>query len=100
MRRSTGSSDGCRHSGFFAALAAAQKRIQHLADNGAGPDDGHLHHDVVKVLGPQARQARHLRAAFHLKHADGVGFLQRFVDLRVILRQMREVDFFAIGDRE
>ena len=65
---------------LFAALPAAQKRVQHFADDGAGPDDGHLHHDVVETLGPQARQARHLRAAFHLKQSDGVGFLQRLIN--------------------
>src|SRR5271166_4673600 len=75
----------------LAALSAAQKWVQHLADNWSGPDDGHLHHDVVEALGAQARQTGHLRAAFHLKEADGVGVLQRLVDQRVVLWEMREV---------
>ena len=82
---------------FFAALAAAQKWVQHFTDDGAGADDGYLHHDVVEALGAQARQAGHLGAAFHLEQADGVGFLQCAVNLRVILRKMREVHFFVIG---
>ena len=84
---------------FFAALPAAQIRIQHLAHDRAGPDDGHLHHDVVETLRPEARQAGHLRAAFHLKQPDGVGVLQRVVDQRIVLRQMRQVDLFAIVSR-
>jgi hypothetical protein len=51
--------------------------MHHLADNRAGPDDRHLHHDVVEILRPQPRQAGHLRAALHLEHADGIGALQR-----------------------
>ena len=81
---------------FFASLAALQKWIHHLADDGAGADDRDLHHDVVKLLRTQARQARHLRAAFHLKQAHGVGLLQRGIDRRVILRKMRQVDFLVI----
>ena len=78
--------------GLLAALAPAQIGIQHLTDNRSGPDDGDLHHDVVKALGPEARQAGHLRAAFHLEQPDGVGFLERGVDQRVVLRQVREIN--------
>ena len=70
----------------FTALAAPQKWIQHLADNRARPDDSDLHHDVVKALWLEAWKTRHLRAAFHLKQTDGVGFLQGLVDQRVVLR--------------
>ena len=80
----------------FAPLAALQKRIHHLADDRAGADDRHLHHDVVKLFRTQARQARHLRAAFHLEQADGVGLLQRGIYRRIVLRKMRQVDFFVI----
>ena len=31
---------------------------------------------------------RHLRAALHLEHADGVGALQRVIDRRIVLRQI------------
>ncbi len=70
--------------------------MQHLSDNRTRPNNRHLHHDVVKLCGAQAGQKRHLRAALHLEHADGVGLLQRGVDLRVARRQMRQVDFFAV----
>ena len=70
--------------------------IHHLADDGAGADDGDLHHDVVETLGAQARKARHLRAAFDLEHADGVGLLQGGIDLRIVGGKMRQVDFFVI----
>ena len=81
----------------FPALPPVQIRMHHLADDRAGPDDGHLHHDVVKSPRLHARQARHLRAALHLKHADGVGVLQRAVDRRIVRRQVRQVHLLAVG---
>ena len=80
----------------FPALAALQVRVHHLADDRAGTDDRHLHHDVVERLRLQPRQARHLGAALHLEHPDGVGFLERVENLRVVLRQVREVDLLAV----
>ena len=44
--------------------------------------------------------ARHLRAALHLEHADGVGLLQRFENRRIVLRQMRQVHLFAVDVAE
>ena len=70
--------------------------MHHFADDGAGADDRHLHHDVVEPLRAHARQAGHLRAALHLEHADGVGLLQSFEDRRVVGRQVRQVHFFAV----
>ena len=64
---------------------------------GPGPNDRHLHHDVVKLLRPQSRQTRHLRAAFHLEQADRVGLLQRFINRRVVLRKMRQINFFSVS---
>ncbi len=37
-----------------------------------------------------------MRAAFHLEHSDGVGLLQRGINLRVVLREMRQFDLFVI----
>ena len=74
------------------------KRIHHLSDDRAGANDRHLHDDVVKTLRAQTRQGRHLRAAFYLKQTDGVGLLQRGIDLRIVLRKMSEVDFFVGSD--
>ena len=41
--------------GYLAALPAAQKGIQHLANDGARPDDGDLYDYVVEALRPEAR---------------------------------------------
>ena len=69
--------------------------MHHLADDGPGPDDGDLHDEIVEPLGIVARQRGHLRAALHLEHADGVGLLQRAVDL-IIFRQLRQIDCLAV----
>ena len=68
--------------GRLASLAALQIRMHHFADDRPRPNDGDLHHNVVKTCWLQARQAGHLRAALDLKHADGVGLLQRFINER------------------
>ena len=59
----------------LASLPPLQIRMDHVADNRPGPDDGNLNDDVVEALGTHSRQARHLRAAFDLKHSDRVCFL-------------------------
>ena len=74
------------------SLPPVEERFDHAADDRAGTDDRHLHDDVVELLRRVARQRRHLRAALHLEHADGVGLVQHLVDARVVLRQVREVD--------
>jgi hypothetical protein len=67
------------------ALPPVQVRVHHLAHYGTGPNDGHLHHDVVKTARHHARQRGHLRAALHLEHADGVGLLQGFENRGIVL---------------
>ena len=84
----------------FPALPAIQIRVHHFADDRARADDRHLHHDVVKLHRLHARQAGHLRAAFHLEHADGVGLLQRAVDRRIVLRQVRDIALRGISLRQ
>ena len=68
---------------FFLSLAAAHIRVHHLADDGAGADDGYLHDEVVEACGRVVRYGSHLRAALHLKHSHGVRLAQRLVDKRV-----------------
>ncbi len=60
-----------------------------------GPDQRHFHHEVVEILGSQARQRRHLGPALHLEHADGVGRAQELVDL-LLLRDGREIHVDAL----
>ena len=70
--------------------------MHHFSDNWPGPDDGHLHYNIIKTFWPQTREAGHLRAAFDLKHADCVGFLQGLINGRIICREPREIDILAI----
>ena len=69
--------------------------VHHLAHDRTGPNDGHLHHQIVEALRMIARQRRHLRAALHLKHAHRVGLLQRAIDL-LVLGQVRQIDRLAV----
>ena len=57
--------------------------MHHAALDGAGPHDGHFHHQVVKLARLQARQHAHLGAAFDLEHAHGVGGADHVVGVRV-----------------
>ena len=83
------------HGHRLAPRAAAEIGMHHVADDGPRPDDGHLHHEVVEALGPEARERRHLGAALHLEDADGVGLLEHGVHLRIVGRQMREIHMAA-----
>src|SRR5581483_9359526 len=60
-------------------------------------NDSHLHHDVVETFRPQARKARHLRAALHLEQSDRVGLLQRVVYERIVGGQVRQIDVFVVS---
>ena len=79
----------------FPALAAAHIRMHHFSDDGAGADDGDLDDEVVEAVGAVARERGHLRAAFDLEHADGVGALEDFVDFG-IFGEVGEVDGVAV----
>ena len=70
--------------------------MDHIADDRSRADDCDLHDDIVEVVGTHSRQARHLCAALDLKHADRVGLLHGSIRSGIILRQMREIDLFAI----
>ena len=74
------------------AVSPAQVRVHHLAHDGAGPDDGHLDHEVVEALGLHAGQRGHLRPALHLEDPHRVGPAEPLVDLRVVRRQVGQVD--------
>src|SRR2546422_8055625 len=81
---------------YFPALSTFEERVHHVADDRPRTDDRDLHHDVVKLFRLQARQARHLRAAFYLEHSDCVGLLQRGIHGRIVSRQVREINFFFV----
>jgi hypothetical protein len=55
------------------ALSAAQVGMDHVALDRAGADNRHLDDQIVIAARPEARQHRHLRPAFDLEDADGVG---------------------------
>ena len=67
----------------FLACAAAQIGMHHAALDGTGPHDRDFDDKIVEIFGLQPRQHAHLRAAFDLEHADGIGLAQHVVDLRI-----------------
>ena len=72
--------------------APVQVGVDHLSHDGSGPDDGDLHHQIVEARGFEARQRGHLRAAFDLKGADGVGLANHRVGVGIVGWQVGEVD--------
>ena len=66
--------------------------MDHLPHDRPRPDDRHLHHQVVEVVGLHPRQGGHLGPALHLEQAHRVCPLQHRVDLRVVRGQVREID--------
>src|SRR6185312_10461418 len=87
---------GMRVGDVFASQAAFEKWIDHLPDDWAGTNDGDLHDEVVEAYGSQAWQARHLRAALDLEHANGVGLLQYGVHAGVVCGKLGQVDIFTM----
>ena len=73
---------------LLVAVAAPQIGMHHVALDRAGPHDRHLDDEIVEFARPQTRQHVHLRAAFHLEHADGVGLAQHVVDGRIFARHV------------
>ena len=47
--------------------------MHHAALYGPRANDGHFHHQVVKLAGFEARQHAHLRTTFDLEHTHRVG---------------------------
>ena len=74
-------------------LAAAQIRVDHVALDRTGADNGDLDHQIIEFLGLEARQHGHLRAAFHLEHAHGIGVGQHFVDGGIFARDVGHVRY-------
>ena len=80
---------GALISDFFFAIAPAQIGMHHFTLNGSRPNDGDLDHQVVVAGRFQARQHRHLRARFDLKHADSIGALNHGVSRWLFGRNIR-----------
>ena len=72
-------------------VAPAQVGVDHVALDGAGPDDGDLDDQVVEAPGLQARQHGHLGPALHLEDAHRVRPAQHVVDLRDLLGDLGDV---------
>ena len=77
---------------FLAAGPPGQVRMHHVALDRAGSDNGDLDDHIVKTFRFQARQGRHLGAAFDLKNTDGVGFLHHLKRGRIVLRNMGQIE--------
>ena len=67
---------------------------------GPGPDDRHLHDEVVKARRLEARQRGHLRARFHLEDANRVGFLQQLVHGGIVGGEVGEIERDGMRDRD
>ena len=76
-------------------LARLQVGVHHAALDGAGAHDGHLDHQVVEHARLQARQHAHLRAAFDLEHAHGVGGTDHVVGGRIFAGDIGQPPWLA-----
>src|SRR5688572_26121533 len=78
------------------SLSPREVSLEHVADDRAGPNDRDLDDDVIKSTRLRLWQECDLGAALDLKHPDRVGVLQRLVNLRVIMRDLVEIEIFAV----
>ncbi len=65
--------------------------MDHVALDGAGPHNGNLNDEVIESARLDARQHRHLRAAFDLEGSERVGLADHRVGARVFGRNGRKV---------
>ncbi len=77
------------------AFAAGEKRMHHVALDGAGADNGHFHHQIVETPRFQPWQHGHLRAGFDLEHAHGVGLADHGVSGWILGRHIGQCHVFA-----
>ncbi len=77
---------------LLAPPPALEERMHHAAGDRPRADDGDLDDEIVEAGRRVPRQRGHLRAALDLEDADGVGGAEHRVDLRVVGRQVREID--------
>ena len=82
--------------GFF-AFTPAQIRMDHVALDRTGPDDGDLDDEIIECPGLHPGQHRHLGAALDLKGAERVGLPDHGVGARVLGRNGRKIQFNALG---
>jgi hypothetical protein len=75
--------------------------MNHVALDGAGPDNGDLNDEVIEGARLDARQHRHLRAAFDLEGSERVGLADHRVGARVLGRNGRKVagDAFVLCEQ-
>ncbi len=81
---------------LFFAVAPPEIGMHHVALNRPGTNQGHLNDEIIKPLGPVSRERIHLRARFHLEHADRVGLLQQLVYFGIIVGQFGRIDSHAM----
>ncbi len=67
-------------------VPAAQVGMNHIALDRAGSDNRDLNHQVIEFARAQPREHGHLRPAFDLKDADGVGVADHHVNAGVFGR--------------
>ena len=70
--------------------------MDHVALDRAGPDDRHLDDEIIEGARLDARQHRHLRAAFDLEDAERVGLADHRVGARILGRDGREIEIDAL----
>lgn len=67
--------------------------MHHVTLDRSGTHDRHFNDKVIEFPGTKTRQHVHLRAAFDLEHADGVGVAQHVVDANVFSRHGCEIEW-------
>ena len=77
----------------------AQIGMHHVALDRPRAHDRDLHHQIIEFARAQPRQHRHLRAAFHLEHAQRIPPAQHVVDRRILARDGGQRQIAAMVQR-
>jgi len=74
------------------AVLTPDVRMHRAALDRAGPDQRHLHHQVVEAAGSEPGQGSHLGTALHLEHPDRVRPAEHVVDLGIVQGHVAQLE--------
>jgi hypothetical protein len=62
--------------------------MHHVTLDRTRAHDRDLHHQIIEIARPEARQHAHLCAAFHLEHTDGISLAQHVINFGLFRRDV------------
>ena len=76
--------------------AALEVGMNHLSDDRTGPNQAHLHHQIIELAGASTGQTGHLRATLDLKNAYRIGACNQGIDRWIIFGKRGHIERLSV----